>query len=308
MTGYIISVLVSAGIFALLAQGLNLHWGYTGLLNFGVVAFFAVGAYTMAVLVSVFDWPLWAAMAAAMLAAAVLGVLVALPAIRLRSDYLAITTLAVGEICRIVLHSSPGVVDLTGGPSGIRGYSHDFFGLRETLGLQWMTGLEFLMAAVWIVVLLVLLVVTVMIRSPWGRVLKGIREDEDAMRALGKNVVAYKMQSFAFGAALAGLAGVFFALNLSSITPEAFLPMISIYAWVIILIGGGGSLLGPVVGSVLFWALFNATTFIPSEWMSSQDAAYLRLILVGLLIMVMVLLRPQGLLGNRKELLRESRH
>lgn len=99
---------------------------------------------------------------------------------------------------------------------------------------------------------------------------------------------------------------MFFALNLSSITPDAFLPVVSIYAWIIILAGGGGSLLGPLVGSVLFWALFNATTFIPRDLLTSQEAAYARLILVGLLIMVMVLARPQGLLGNRKELLRES--
>jgi branched-chain amino acid transport system permease protein len=302
MTAYIFSVLLTAGIFAILAQGLNLHWGFTGLINLGHVAFFAAGAYTMGILVTQFEAPLLVSFLVAMAVATLLGVIVALPAIRLRTDYLAIVTVTIGEIFRLVLKSGPGVTEYTRGSRGIRGFSSEFFFFRENLGLGALTPDQYLLILVWITVAVIGVLLWVLLKSPWGRVLKGIREDEDAVRALGKNVTAYKMQSFALGAAIAGLAGVFFAMDLGSLAPDTYLPIITFQVWTIMMLGGAASHWGPVVGSVIFWSIFNGTLFIPPEFLSGAEAAYLRQIGVGALIMAIIIFRPQGILGSREEM------
>lgn len=302
MTSYILSVLLTAGIFAILAQGLNLHWGFTGLINLGHVAFFAAGAYTMGILVTQFEVPLLVSFLVAMAAATLLGLIVALPAIRLRTDYLAIVTVTIGEIFRLVLKSGPGVTEYTRGPRGIRGFSSEFFFFRENLGLGGLTPDQYLLVLVWVTVAVIGVLLWVLLKSPWGRVLKGIREDEDAVRALGKNVTAYKMQSFALGAAIAGLAGVFFAMDLGSLAPDTYLPIITFQVWTIMMLGGAASHWGPVVGSVIFWSIFNGTLFIPPEFLSGAEAAYLRQIGVGGLIMAIIIFRPQGILGSREEM------
>lgn len=302
MIAYLESVLITAGIFALLAQGLNLHRGYTGLLNFGHVAFFAMGSYTMGILVTQFGVALLPSFIAAMAMATILGVVVALPAIRLRTDYLAIVTITIGEIFRLVLQSGPGVTELTRGSRGIRGYSNDFFFLREDIGLGFLDPQQYLLLIVWTAVVVVGVLLFLLLRSPWGRVLKGIREDEDAVRALGKNVAAYKIQSFAIGAAIAGLAGVLFAMDIGSLSPVAYLPLITFQAWTIMMLGGAGTHLGPILGSIIFWAIFNGTLFIPNEIVSGAEAAYLRQIGVGALIMLIIIVRPQGILGSREEM------
>ncbi|MEW6636206.1 MAG: branched-chain amino acid ABC transporter permease [Actinomycetota bacterium] len=302
MIGYLESMLLIAGIFALLAQGLNLHWGFTGLLNFGHVAFFAVGAYTMGILKTQFDVPLLPSFLAAMVASTLLGVIVALPAIRLRADYLAIVTITIGEIFRLILKSAPGVTDYTRGPRGIRGFSNEFYFFRDDIGLGFLSPDQYLMLVVWTTVAIVGLLLWVLIKSPWGRVLKGIREDEDAVRALGKNVTAYKLQSFALGAAIGGLAGVYFAMSIGSLAPDTYLPIITFQAWTIMMLGGSASHWGPVVGSIIFWAIFNGTLYIPREFLSGAEAAYLRQIGIGALIMAIMIFRPQGILGNREEM------
>lgn len=302
MISYIEGVLLTAGIFALLVQGLNLHWGFTGLLNFGHVAFFAVGAYTMGVLNTGFGVPLLPSFLAAMVAATLLGVIVGLPAIRLRTDYLAIVTITIGEIFRLILKSGPGVTEYTRGPRGIRGFSNEFYFFRQDIGLGFLDPERYLLVVVWLTVAVVGVLLWLLIKSPWGRVLKGIREDEDAVRALGKNVMAYKMQSFALGAAIAGLAGVFFAMDIGSLAPDTYLPIITFQAWTIMMLGGSASHWGPVVGSIIFWAIFNGTLFIPREIISGAEAAYLRQIGIGALIMAIMIFRPQGILGSREEM------
>ncbi len=302
MIAYFQTVLITAGIFALLAQGLNLHRGYTGLLNFGHVAFFAIGSYTMGIMVTQFEFGFFASFIGAIVAATIFGVVVALPAIRLRTDYLAIVTITIGEIFRLVIQSGPGVTELTRGPRGIRGYSNEFFFLREDLGLGFLDPQMYLLVIVWTAVIVVGVLLFFLLRSPWGRVLKGIREDEDAMRALGKNVTSYKIQSFAIGAAVAGLAGVLFAMDIGSLSPVAYLPLITFQAWTIMMLGGMGTHFGPIIGSIIFWSIFNGTLFIPDSIVSGAEAAYLRQIGVGALIMLIIILRPQGILGSREEM------
>jgi ABC-type branched-subunit amino acid transport system permease subunit len=291
MIAYIEGVILTAGIFALLAQGLNLHWGFTGLINLGHVAFFAIGAYTMGILNTEFDVPLLPSFLAAMVAAT-----------RLRTDYLAIVTITIGEIFRLILKSGPGVTELTRGPRGIRGYSNEFFFLREDIGLGFLTPDQYLLVIVWVTVAVVGVLLWILLKSPWGRVLKGIREDEDAVSALGKNPTSYKMQSFALGAAIAGLAGVFFAMDIGSLAPDTYLPIITFQVWTIMMLGGASSHWGPIVGSIIFWSIFNGTLFIPREIISGAEAAYLRQIGVGALIMAIMIFRPQGVLGNREEM------
>ncbi|BBL80778.1 branched-chain amino acid ABC transporter permease [Rubrobacter xylanophilus] len=303
MIPYVEGVILTAGIFALLAQGLNLHWGFTGLLNFGHVAFFAVGAYTMGILNTQLGVPLLPSFLAAMVAATLMGIIVGLPAIRLRTDYLAIVTITIGEIFRLVLKSAPGVTELTRGPRGIRGFSNEFYFFRTDIGLGFLSPDQYLLLIVWITVAVVGVLLWVLIKSPWGRVLKGIREDEDAVRALGKNVTAYKMQSFALGAAIAGLAGVYFAMDIGSLAPDTYLPIITFQAWTIMMLGGSASHWGPIVGSIIFWAIFNGTLFIPREIISGAEAAYLRQIGIGALIMAIMIFRPQGILGSREEMI-----
>lgn len=302
MISYIEGVILVAGIFTLMAQGLNLHWGFTGLLNFGHVAFFAIGAYTMGILNTQFEVGLLPSFLAAMVAATLLGIIVALPAIRLRTDYLAIVTITIGEIFRLVLKSGPGVSELTRGPRGIRGYSNEFFFFREDIGLGFLGPDQYLLVLVWMAVAIVGVLMWILLKSPWGRVLKGIREDEDAVRALGKNVTAYKMQSFALGAGIAGLAGVFFAMDIGSLAPDTYLPIITFYAWTVLMLGGAASHWGPIVGGLVFWAIFNGTLYIPNELLSGAEAAYLRQIGVGALIMAIMIFRPQGILGNKEEM------
>ncbi|MGB3635770.1 MAG: branched-chain amino acid ABC transporter permease [Rubrobacteraceae bacterium] len=302
MIAYLEGVVLTAGIFALMAQGLNLHWGFTGLLNFGHVAFFAIGAYTMGILNTQFEVGLLPSFLAAMVTATALGIIVALPAIRLRTDYLAIVTITIGEIFRLVLKSGPGVSELTRGPRGIRGYSNEFFFFREDIGLGFLEPDQYLLVLVWLAVAIVGVLMWILLKSPWGRVLKGIREDEDAVRALGKNVTAYKMQSFALGAGIAGLAGVFFAMDIGSLAPDTYLPIITFYAWTVLMLGGAASHWGPVVGALIFWGIFNGTLYIPNELLSGAEAAYLRQIGVGALIMAIMIFRPQGILGNKEEM------
>src|ERR671917_2616341 len=196
----------SAIFFALLAIGLNIHFGYTGLLNFGQIGFALVGGYGMGIAVVNFGLPLWVGVLIGMAAGVVLALLLGIPTLRLRADYLAIVTIAAAEILRLITRST-SMTEFSGGTQGLTGYGdsfrqlspfdngrlYDFFGVRFLGQTLWS------MCLGWTVVGLSLLLVFLLVRSPWGRVLKAIREDEDAARALGKNVFAYKMQALVLG-------------------------------------------------------------------------------------------------------------
>jgi ABC-type branched-subunit amino acid transport system permease subunit len=145
-------------------------------------------------------------------------------------------------------------------------------------------------------------------RTPWGRVLRAIREDEDAAAALGKNVFAFKLQALALGSALAGLAGCFFAWQFSFFSPDDFAPLVTFFAWMIVILGGPGRFFAVPAGALLFGVLFAGTRFFdfaPFSWFDSAERAYLRLLLIGLAIIGLVLFRPQGILGRREELVLE---
>ncbi len=311
------SVGPTAAAYALLAIGLNMHFGFTGLLNFGQAGFMLVGAYGVAITVSTFGGPLFLGVIVGMLAAVVLALLLGVPTLRLRADYLAITTIAAAEILRLLFRST-AAEPVTGGVFGLRQFGGAFFALnplpddRAYLGpLAASAGRMWVMLVGWSVVLLMTLLVWALIRSPWGRVIRSIREDEDAARSLGKNVFAYKMQSLVLGGVIGAIGGALFALSLQTVQPDTFLPQVTFYAFAILILGGTASTFGPVIGAVIFWFIlgmllsglrtFSDAGLLP-EFFGAQAVGAVSLTFVGVLIMSLMIFRPQGILGDKKEL------
>jgi branched-chain amino acid transport system permease protein len=307
---------VVAGIYTILALGIQLQFGFTGLLNFGQVAFMAIGAYTMAILVVKEGWSTWLAAPLGVLAAAAAGLLLGLPALRLRSDYFAIVTIAFSEIVRYVATNQGS---LTGGSQGTIALGR--VGEAAQYNAEWerfqarvqdWLGISSkdvaMLLIVWTVAIVLLTVVWLAVRTSWGRVLRAIREDEDAASSLGKNVFVYKLQVLAIGSALAGIAGCFYAWQFSFFSPDDFQPLITFFAWMIVILGGLGRVWTVPVGAAVFGFLFAGTRFLdfrPLSYLSGADRAYLRLVVIGLVIIGLVLVRPQGLLGKRDEMVLE---
>ena len=311
----------NAIIFALAAIGLNVHFGYTGLLNFGQVGFMAVGGYFAAI--SVLEWgvPLWIGWLIGLLAAGVWALLLGYPTLRLRADYLAIVTIAASEIFRLSV-MAPTFREITGGADGLSGFNADWRSLNPFSGgsygvwfLQFGPAEFWAIVVGWALVLLAVLFVWLLMRSPWGRVLKAIREDEDAVRALGKNVFAYKMQSLVIGGSLGALAGIYFVSQQASVVPSNYSTAQTFYAYVCLILGGTARIWGPVVGSMLFWAIVTFTNetlrqavsedLIPQSLMDPNQVGQVRLMLVGAGLILLLVFRPQGLLGDRRELILE---
>jgi branched-chain amino acid transport system permease protein len=316
------SVGVPAAAYALAAIGLNLHFGYTGLLNFGQVGFMMVGAYGAAVTVHQ-GGSIWLGILVGVLAAVTLGVLIGIPTLRLRADYLAIVTIAASEIFRLMV-SAPSWRAVTGGSDGLSGFSSGFYDLNPTPDGTYGFGpwryserTLYVLVVGWVLVLLATLLVALLIRSPWGRVIKAIREDEDAVRSLGKNVYGYKMQSLILGGVIGAVGGMFWVLAQAAITPGSFSPIPTFYAYAALILGGMARIWGPVVGSMIFWALLSfsqgfinelvANEYIPRSIMDSNQAGNVRFMLVGLGLMLLLIFRPQGIFGDKREIALQDR-
>ena len=292
MDAYLLAVGIVVLIYALLAIGLNLQYGETGLINFGHVAFFALGAYASALL-SLRGWPLAVGFSVAAVVAAVAALPLGLAALRLREDYLAIVTLGFSETVRLVLQQEAW---LTQGVQGLPGIPKLFGALgRGTADLAIFLTLAAVVAlAAWATLLLQ--------RSPFGRLLRAIRDNEAAVIALGKDPARLKIQVFMFGAALAGLAGAFYAHFLSFISPEQFVPLVTFYVWMSIILGGVGSVRGALAGTLLLVAFLEGSRFLRDllPGIAEVQMASVRLAVVGLAIILFVLYRPQGLFGKRE--------
>jgi len=307
---------VVAGIYTLFALGLQIQFGFTGLLNFGQVGFMAIGAYTMAILTVKEGWSMWLAAPLGIVAAAVGGVLLGLTTLRLRADYFAIVTIAFSEIIRYVATNEN---NLTGGSQGTIalgkvGTASQYNGQWATFQTRVQDALGFsssdatMLVLVWAVAIVLLTLTWLAVRTPWGRVLRSIRDDEDAAASLGKNVFAYKLQALALGAALGGVAGLFYAWEFSFFSPNDFEPLLTFFAWMILLLGGVGRVFAVPVGALVFGLIFAGTRFLnfaPFSWFASDERAYLRLIIIGAIILLLVVLRPQGLLGKKREMVLE---
>jgi neutral amino acid transport system permease protein len=301
--------------YALAALGLAVHFGYTGLLNFGQAGFMALGAYGYAISILSFGFPVWGAVLVGVGASVIFALILGVPTLRLRADYLAIVTIAAAEIVRL-LFTTNSFEPLTGSANGLSGYKDGFAALNPipdgTYGFgpfaynsyDW-----WLRIVAWTIVVLACLFTWQIMRSPWGRVIKGIREDEDAVRALGKNVYSYKMQSLVLGGVFGTIAGMIFVLP-RAVVPSNYQTSLTFFIYAILLLGGAATILGPVIGSMIFWVLLSffsgfVARAVEAGWlpfMTSIQAGQLRFILVGVAIMLIVIFRPQGIFGNKKEL------
>lgn len=301
--------------YALAALGLAVHFGFAGLLNMGIAGFMALGAYGYAISILTFGFPWWGGVLVGMAASALFALILGIPTLRLRGDYLAIVTIAAAEVVRL-LFLTTAFDPVTGSADGLSGYHTSFraanpipegtygFGPWTYNANDWWVRILGLLALA-----IAVLVVWRLMTSPWGRVLKGIREDEDAVRSLGKNVFQYKMQALVLGGVIAGVGGIVYALP-SAVNSGVYVTSLTFFVYTALLLGGAATVFGPLVGSLIFWVLQTLlSNVLPAlvaagilPFMSQIQASTLRFILVGLALMLLVVFRPQGILGDKKEL------
>jgi neutral amino acid transport system permease protein len=313
-----------AVFYALLAIGLNMHFGYTGLLNFGQIGFAMLGGFGIAVSVTKWGLPFWLGVIIGVVAAVVLALLLGLPTLRLRADYLAIVTIAVAEGLRL-LFRSVGATPVTNGTQGISAFNGEFTALApwepaqryRILGTTWGGGELWITLVGWVVVALFCVLVWLLVRSPWGRVVKAIREDEDAVRALGKNVYLYKMQSLVLGGVIGAFGGMVYAVATGSANPDQYQNANTFLAYAVLILGGAARVLGPVVGGIILLFILQFTDtglrllidhgIIPNGLLSATDVAQLRYVLVGIGLILLLVFRPQGIFGDRREVMLDAR-
>jgi branched-chain amino acid transport system permease protein len=303
--GFWMGVGVIAGSYTIFTLGLQLNVGFTGIYNFGQAGFMAVGAYSMAILVTDTGINFWLALPLSMLITIGFGLIVGLPSLRLRADYFAIATIAASEAIRLMALNWGG---LTGGAQGIFGFDDSWDSLSDTIE-GWLMDLGWsdpdtlapLFIVVWVVAILLIVILTRVQRTPWGRVLRAIREDEDAARALGKNAFAYKLQSLSIAAALAAIAGFFLALNLAFVIPDEFGPTFTFVGYSMLVLGGLASYWGVALGAIILETVLEGLRFLDLP-ISEVKIAALRFIILGLVLIGLVAFRPQGVLGKREEM------
>jgi len=291
MIAYLTAIATLVGVRALLTLGLNVQWGLAGLVNLGAVAFFAVGAYTSALL-AVAGTPLLFAWPAAIGFAAAAAAGLAMVALRLREDYLAIVTLGFGEVLRLFLLNEAWLTRGANGVTGIPRPLHAYFSGHYDV---------FYLILVLVAVALVYVALERVRRSPFGRVLRAIREDETVAAVAGKPVFRFKVQAFALGAGVAGLAGILFAHYLAYIEPNMFLPQESLFVWLALILGGSGNNRGALVGSVVLLGLLEGSRFAKDviPFLTGVRLAAAQQMLVGVVLVVLMIRRPEGLLPEK---------
>jgi len=324
---YAVFFAITAGIFAILCLGLNIQWGYTGLFNIGIAGFYAIGAYTSALIsgpppgpmdwrvVGGFQLPWPVGFVGAALMSGFIAFLIGIPTLRLKEDYLAIATIGIAEILRLVLKNESWLTNAVWGIKHIPAPLASFierginvllkenpkfpFWLQNVLsnGYNW-----FYLGLVILILVLLYWIIERMIRSPWGRVLRAIREDEIATSTAGKNVFWFKMQSLVFGAMIMGMAGSLYAHYARFIDPTSFEPFFGTFLiWVMLIVGGSGNNLGAIIGAFTIWGVWAGTEFLTSRLgITGYRGASLRIILVGLILEFILITRPRGILGEEK--------
>ena len=299
---YLVFFTVIASTYALTCLGLNVQWGVTGLFNVGVAGFVAIGAYTSAILTTPASaertvglaWPIAAGWVCAALATGAVALGVGLVTLRLRHDYLAIATFGIAVTIQLL---ATNLVGLTGGPFGVHGIPRPFAGVvASPLGRN-----VVYLAVVVALVGAVYLGLERLVRSPWGRVLRGLREDEAAAAALGKSPAAFRLQAFTIGAMVMGLAGAVYAHFVGFVAPEDFLPILTFQAWTMLVVGGSGNNRGAIAGALAVWAVWSASggvlAAILPHTLQARGAA-LQTVLIGAVLAGVLLVRPRGLLGE----------
>ncbi len=311
LLSYLVSLVIMGGIYAVFALGLNVQWGYTGLFNIGIAGFFAIGAYTSALITTPMPEGVYATyveqlvglnlpfpfgLLGAAVVSGIIALAVGIPTLRLREDYLAIATIGIAEAIRLLFNNERW---LANGPRGLTGLPQP---LRALAGPQHYNYIY--LGIVLLTVALVYWAIERGIRSPWGRVLRAIREDEIAAAMNGKDVFAFKLQALVLGSAIMGLGGALYAHYVRAISPDAFSPLFATFLiWVMLLLGGSGNNKGALLGAFLVWGIWVGTTFVtdqilPPFW--AARAPYLRFLLIGVIVEAIILLRPQGILGEER--------
>jgi len=299
---YLVAMATMGGIYAVLALGLNLQWGYGGLFNAGIAGFFAIGAYTSAILTvppqpggaATFGLPLLAGFIGAMVLAGAVAWVIGRICLKLESDYLAIATIGIAEIIRLIVKNEQW---LTGGAFGIQRLPKPF----DDLALPW-SQVGFL-SVILLAILLCYLALERASNSPWGRVMRAIRDNPNAAAAVGKDVAGFRLQAFVLGSMVMGLGGALTAHYFKFIGPEATEPVATTFiVWVMVVAGGAGNNRGVILGGFGIWALWSLTEILtlqlPPEW--ATRTAYIRVFLIGLLLQVVLQRFPGGLLPERK--------
>lgn len=309
-TNWSVGFITTVSIFAIVALALNLQWGYTGIFNFGVVAFFMVGAYTSALLTlpppSEFEnhalgleLPVPIGWAGAALAGGLLALLIGLPTLRLRRDFLAIATIGVATILRSIANTAEGLVNRGSGLNGIPRFLDN---IASGSDYRWV-----LLVLMLLMLALVYGALRMVTASPWGRVLRAIRDNEDTAMAAGKHTVAFRMQAFVLGGAIMGLAGALWAHRIGSISPTAFNDLFGTFViWTMVMVGGSGNNKGAVLGALVVGFFWFGTPLIQGDLPDflGTRVFQLREFTVGLLIIVFLLVRPHGLVRERAQVSR----
>ena len=304
---YGIFFFIICSFYIISSLGLNIQYGFTGMFNVGIAGFFAVGAYTSAILTGPeyadtifggFQLPIIFGWLCAIVVSGLAGVLVGLVTLRLREDFLAISTFGIAICIQLVALNSESV---TRGPNGLYAIPKPF---SRYLDSAFMSNLIFLIICI-VTIVAIYYALERVVKSPWGRVLRSIREDEVAAEALGKNVFMYRLQAFVLGCGIMGLAGAMYANFVRFISPQDFLPIFTIQVYVMLIVGGKGNNLGAIVGAIVIWALWSASdsliNFIVTPDYQTQAAA-LRIIIVGMVLVLMLLFKPLGILPEKKHL------
>jgi ABC-type branched-subunit amino acid transport system permease subunit len=300
LVNFLIYFFTMIGIYSMLAMSLNFQVGFTGLINFGQVAFFCIGAYTSSLLVTKAGAPVIVGFVGGMALTGLFGYLISIPTKSLKADYWAIATLAGGEVVRLIALNEQG---LTAGPFGVMSIPQP---------LRWLFSRDsyplFYLLLVCACVVVVYCVLSLLTNSPFGRDLKAIRDEEDLCLSLGKNVRRLKLQAMVVAGVVAGLAGALFAHYITYISPENFKPIETFLMWAMIIVGGRGNHLGAICGAVAI-QLFNVSTrfiggYVP---IGADSMAALRMVIIGVLIVLFLLYRPEGLIKERKKIYHEGR-
>ncbi|MEK7426402.1 MAG: branched-chain amino acid ABC transporter permease [Actinomycetota bacterium] len=319
----------NACYYAIAAIGLNVQFGYAGLVNFGQAGFMAAGAYGVGQTVSIFGISVWWGIAIGIGYSVFLGLLMGAPTLRLRADYLAIVTIASAEIVRLVVRSVK-FRDQFGGTDGLKNFAQKFQQVGIDLGLQpakdygfWIFQFSgrtlWNLIVGWSFVAIFGVIVWSLMKSPWGRVLKAIREDEDAVRSLGKNVYSYKMQALVLGGVIGSFAGMMLALGNANVQPDNFSRDLTFFVLTGLVLGGGAKVTGSIIGPMLFWGVYAFLDGLLRELvdkpvrigdftlLQSTDIGVVVFMVMGALMVLLMVYRPQGLFGNRKEMAFEGR-
>ena len=311
MAAYLTAMAISAGIYALLALGVNLSWGMAGMINLGLAGFFAVGAYATALLtgpdypgqVGGFALPVPVGWLGSLAFAGLAALIVGVPTLRLRHDYLAISTFGIAIVIQLV---ALNFQRLTGGPLGLNFIPRPLHGLfGDTLAYN-----LFYLAIVAAIVAAAYWALERLVRGPWGRTLRAIREDEAAAAALGKNPTSYRLQAFVLGSMLMGLAGGLFASFFGFVSPADFAPIVTFQLWTMLIVGGAGNNRGALLGAYVVWGLWSGSGALLHELLPASlqvRGAALQIVLLGILLALILLLRPRGLIGEEAVVSRHAR-